>query len=104
GILGKVLSVLGSGDHILWFDYEDIKTATLVDLRARTSTILGTFDYAAARDADQSIPDFSYWTWDFDPSGRYIYHILPEAPPEAFDLTGRRVALPAPGEIIRLLD
>ncbi len=92
-IPGHVLAFEGSGDHVLWYDYEDLATVTLVDLRTNNSTVLGTFD----RDAADS-------TWDFDPSGRYVYHLRADLPPAAFDLAGRPVALPAPGEVVQQLD
>lgn len=92
-IPGHVLAFGGSGDHVLWYDYEDIATVTLVDLRTNTPTVLGTFDRKAADS-----------TWDFDPSGRHVYHLRAGLPPEAFDLAGRPVALPAPGEVVKQLD
>jgi hypothetical protein len=103
-IPGHVLGFAGSGDHVLWYDYEDIATVTLVDLRTNTPTVLGTFDRDAAWDVEQYIPGFSHSTWGFDPSGRYVYHLHAGLPAEAFDLAGRPVALPAPGEVVWLLD
>ncbi|MCY0993086.1 hypothetical protein OV203_38445 [Nannocystis sp. ILAH1] len=103
-IPGKVLGMAGRGDHVIWHDYEDIATVTLVDLRSNTSTVLGKFDRDAAWDGEQYLRDFPYWGWGFDPSGRYVYHFFPGLPPEAFDLDGRPVALPAPGEILELFD
>lgn len=102
-IPGHVLGILGSGDHVLWFDYEDMATATLVDLRSESAVILGTFDRDEAWAADY-IPGVSHWTWGFDPSGRYIYHVPPGRPPEAFDLGGNAVSLPVPGDVLRVVD
>lgn len=103
-IPGKVLGMTGRGDHVIWFDYEDIATVTLVDLRTNTAKVLGQFDKQAAYDDQQYIPDFTHWRWGFDPSGRYVYHFLAGVPAQAFDLAGRPVALPAPGQILAMFD
>ncbi|MFY0535290.1 hypothetical protein [Nannocystis pusilla] len=76
-IPGKILGMAGRGDHVIWYDFEDIATVTLVDLRSNTSTVLGKFDRDAAWDSEQFIRDFPGWTWGFDPSGRYVYHFFP---------------------------
>jgi hypothetical protein len=103
-IPGKVLGMTGRGDHVIWFDFEDIATVTLVDLRNNTSKVLGKFDRQAAYDDELYVPDFTHWSWGFDPSGRYVYHFLSGVPPQAFDLAGRSLALPAPGQVLAMVD
>lgn len=101
-IPGKVLNLAGHGDHLIFADYED--TVTLVDLRSNTAKVLGNYDRDAVHAEIHYIPDFPYWQWGFDPSGQYIYHFLTGTPARAFDLAGRPVSLPVPGQVLEILD
>lgn len=88
--------------HVLWraSTPEGPAPMHLLDLASATSVQIGVSDPAL-----DDPPDGDAGRWDFIADGKYVLHVpgLADAPREAFDLRGERLAMPLPGRMVTSL-
>ncbi|HEY0133489.1 MAG TPA: hypothetical protein VGB85_05400 [Nannocystis sp.] len=96
-LLSGVAAFGVSDTHVLWREEvtDGVAPMRLLDLATGARIELGVSDPAI----DHPPESTSGWAWNFDARAEHVLHVPgdPEAPREAFDLTGARRTFPMPG-------